>query len=391
MLDSISHQKYASGIQVAWSTEQDSLVAISRLRQSIDIALTEHILLFGSPEHHPEVLCQYFKILFPETSMSGCSTAGEITPFGCFDGGLVAIALPKNGFSVKSVLIQNVSKLEIRKSSELVSELKEATHKNIPDEHKAQCFAMCLIDGLCHQEESLVSSIYEALGDIELIGGSAGDQLDFKQTVIFHEGQVHYDAAVVHLIHTQFKFHTFKIDHFEPTDKRMVVTKSDTESRIVYELNAEPAAEEYALMTGMDNRPLSPMIFASHPVVVRIGDEYFCRSIQQVNEDNSLSFFCAIDDGIVLTAAQPKDMVSDLEKALTNIELEFGEIDFIFVLECFLRKLDAENRGETSAIEALYQRFNVAGFHAYGEQYKFMHLNQTFIGIAFSAQKFNAA
>lgn len=389
MLDSVLHQQYASGIQVAWSTEDGVLAAINSIRQNIDIDSTEHVLLFASPEHSPEALCQHFQALFPETAMSGCSTAGEITPFGCFEGGLVAIALPKNGFSVKSVLIQNVSKLEIQKSNELVSELKEAMRQNFPNEVKSQCFAMCLIDGLCHQEETLVSSVYEALGDIQLVGGSAGDQLNFKRTVIFYQGQVHYDAAVVHLIYTELKFHTFKIDHFEPTDKRMVVTRSDTESRVVHELNAEPAAKEYALMTGMDNRPLSPMIFASHPVVVRIGGEYFCRSIQQVNEDNSLSFFCAIDDGIVLTAAQPKDMVDDLEQALKNIEAELGEIDFLFAFECVLRKLDAENCGETDAIEAVYQRFNVAGFHAYGEQYNFMHLNQTFTGIAFSAQKAN--
>lgn len=288
---------------------------------------------------------------------------------------------------VKSILIKNASQLKIKESNALVSELKKTMCKSFPDAPKSQCFAMCLIDGLCHQEESLVSAIYEALGDIKLIGGSAGDHLRFMKTVLFHEGKPHIDAAIVHLVHTDFKYHTFKIDNFEPTNNRMVVTRSDSETRIIYELNAEPAAKEYAMMTGLNKQPLSSMIFASYPVVVQIGGEYFCRSIQQVNDDGSLSFFCAIDDGIVLTAAKPKNMVDDLEKSLQEIEDTLGEIDFLFVFECVLRKLDAENRGETDAISALYQRFNIAGFNTYGEQYNFMHLNQTFTGIAFSAQK----
>jgi hypothetical protein len=33
-------------------------------------------------------------------------------------------------------------------------------------------------------------------------------------------------------------------------------------------------------------------------------------------------------------------------------------------------------------ISDLYRRYNVAGFHTYGEQFNAMHLNQTFTGVA---------
>ncbi|GJD58178.1 hypothetical protein IFDJLNFL_4094 [Methylobacterium dankookense] len=33
-------------------------------------------------------------------------------------------------------------------------------------------------------------------------------------------------------------------------------------------------------------------------------------------------------------------------------------------------------------IADLYRRYNVVGFETYGEQYRAMHLNQTFTGIA---------
>ena len=50
---------------------------------------------------------------------------------------------------------------------------------------------------------------------------------------------------------------------------------------------------------------LDAFSFASHPVLVGVGGQYYARSIQQMNPDGSLSFFCAIDEGMVLTVAQP--------------------------------------------------------------------------------------
>ena len=104
---------------------------------------------------------------------------------------------------------------------------------------------------------------------------------------------------------TDVPFHVFKTDNFVPTDEKLVVTASDPDHRIVYEFNARNAAEEYASAVGSAAERLTPFSFASHPAVVRVGGEYYCRSIQKTNADGSLSFFCAIDDGIVLSIAQP--------------------------------------------------------------------------------------
>ncbi len=93
----------------------------------------------------------------------------------------------------------------------------------------------------------------------------------------------------------------FRTQHFVESDKRMVVTRADPGRRIVSEVNGKPAAREFARLVGLDVTELTPMIFATHPVVVRVGGQYFVRSIAKVNADDSLTFFCAIDEGIVLT------------------------------------------------------------------------------------------
>ena len=189
------------------------------------------------------------------------------------------------------------------------------------------------------------------------------------------------------LIATEIPFHVFKTDNFVPTDEKLVVTASDPDHRIVREFNATNAAEEYAASVGIVAQTLTPLSFASHPVVVKVGGEYYCRSIQKMHADGSLSFFCAIDDGVVLSIAQPKDMVESTRAALRDVEERLGGIDMILGFDCVLRRLDARNRQVFRDISELYRVNNVIGFGTYGEQYRSMHLNQTFTGIAFGERQ----
>ena len=185
------------------------------------------------------------------------------------------------------------------------------------------------------------------------------------------------------LVRSQTPFQVFKTDNFVPTSRKLVVTESDPDARRVIEFNAEPAAQAYAEAIGIDPETLGPMSFASHPVVVRVGGEYYCRSIQKVHPDGSLTFFCAIDNGVVLTVAQPKGMVESTRDKLLAIGERLGGIDLVLGFDCVLRRLDAENRQSFRTISQLYRDNRVIGFGTYGEQFRSMHLNQTLTGIAF--------
>ena len=139
-------------------------------------------------------------------------------------------------------------------------------------------------------------------------------------------------------------------------------------------------------MIGLDPNSLNPASFASHPVVVKVGGEYYCRSIQKCEDDHSLTFFCAIDNGIVLTVAKPTGMVKSTEKILASIGQDLGEINMILGFDCILRRLDASNRDTLNNISRVYADANVVGFGTYGEQFNSMHINQTFTGVAFGSK-----
>ena len=124
---------------------------------------------------------------------------------------------------------------------------------------------------------------------------------------------------------------------------------------------------------------------AAHPVVVRLGGLEYVRSIQKVNEDESLTFFCAIDEGIVLTVARGVDLVHNLEETFAYVRARIGEPELVLGCDCLLRHLEIEQKDLVPQVSDILQQNGVIGFATYGEQYNAMHVNQTFTGVAIGA------
>lgn len=322
----------------------------------------------------------------PGLAYAGCSTAGEITPDGLENGHVVAILFPESSFTAVSTMVRDLSSSGMDYVAGEVEGLRRRLYGRAGS-RASNVFALCLIDGLSYAEEAVTSALHWGLDDIPLIGGSAGDDLKFETTTLISNGHVGSDCAIVILIATDIPFRVFKTENFVPTGDKLVVTASDPERRIVHEFNAGVAAVEFAAAVGIMHDTLTPLSFASHPVVVKVGGEYYCRSIQKMNPDGSLSFYCAIDDGIVLSIAEPTGMVESTRAALKNVSESLGGIDMILGFDCVLRRLDARNRQVFRDISELYRANRVIGFGTYGEQYRSMHLNQTFTGIAFGQRQ----
>ncbi len=372
---------YSCGVQAAWTEEQSPEEAAASIAAVLDRSKIGQLLVFFSPSLPAPALSLALSAEFAGISVAGCSTSGQISPDGFSEAGLLALAFPKKGFRIVSKVLQEVHSLTFERGTEIVRELCAQLDYSARKGPECNRFALCFIDGLSNCEEMIVSALGWALAGIPLAGGSAGDNLCFAKTALLNNGQVHQDAALLLLVETEHFVQTFKHDNFEPTDKKLVVTASHSESRTVFELNAEGAAGEYALAAGVDHGSLTPMSFAAHPVVVRIGGDYYCRSIQKVNPNGSLTFFCAIDDGVVLTVARARDMVESAEKELKRLDHEAGGLDLVLGFECVLRRLDSETHQVKRRMCELYRKYNLIGFHTYGEQYNSMHLNQTLTGV----------
>ncbi len=365
------------------SSLTDPRAAVRDLAAQIGGKDGETVLFFCSSAYELERLEREMNEHFGGNEIFGCTTAGEISLQGYADNALVGMSFPPSEFHTVVERCDDIGATSLLEICTLVQTLLRRMRVRDPGMTDENTFAVLLIDGLSGAEEPVLSAIARELGNIPLVGGSAGDDLQFKRTSVFHAGAFRSNSAVLALIHTSMPFEVFKTQHITSLDRKMVITDADPVRRVVREINAEPASEEYARLLGVDGQELRPMLLATHPLTVRVGGDDYVRSIRKVNEDGSLTFYCAIDEGIVLSAANASGIVSNLSDLFGRIQQSIGRPSAVLGFDCIFRKLELQERRLQERVSQMLSENNVIGFSTYGEQFKSMHLNQTFSGVAF--------
>ncbi|WP_355660462.1 nitric oxide-sensing protein NosP [Halomonas salifodinae] len=343
------------------------------------------VLFFCSAEYPLAALGEALTAAFGEVPVAGCTTAGEITGEGYGRGRVVAIGFDARHFAVSLALVSDLEAFDLVQAQRLCDDLLADCRGRALAPIAEHTFVMTLLDGLSSREEQVLATLDAALGSIPSFGGSAGDDNHLARTHVYCQGRFHSEAAVVVAINTRLPFEVFSTHHLRPRGEKLVVTRADRERRRVLELNAVPAVEAYARLVGLAPERLDADVFARYPLAVRIGEDYFVRSIQRVNGDGSLSFYCAVETGIVLTAMTPAPILADLATTLDSLADRLGPPTLIIGCDCFLRRLEIEALGQEAAASRLLSERRVIGFNTYGEQHHGRHINQTFTGVALGA------
>ncbi|MCP4073737.1 MAG: FIST signal transduction protein [Hyphomicrobiales bacterium] len=376
-----STQNSPQVVAVGFSQSTDPATAVIEAASQFNISNICFVLAFIPDCLDPAAVATSLNEHLSLTLVFGCTTAGQITSRGYDDGALLLIAFPRDHFRCSSALIKPLKRVSIEQVAMNAKNLSSRFHSTANWSRIAITFA----DGLSKQEDVLVAALEAGLDDIPIFGGSAGHGLAFDETFILHGGEIHANAALLILLETDLVFSGLGFDHFLPTDKRMVVTRAVPEERLVLEINGSPAALEYARLTGHDVADLSPKVFAENPVLVRNHNAWHVRAIQQVAAENGLSFLSAIDDGLLLTLGRGKKILETLDSGLTPADTYGIPPDFILGFDCFLRRLEIEQNDIVPEASEILRKHKVLGFNTYGEQHRGVHVNQTFVGIAFFA------
>lgn len=337
------------------------------------------VCLFASPDADFHSLTRDARQAFPGTDVLACTTAGELGRNGYESGQIMAIGFPAALFTAITCAIDDLDHLDEQALIDALIRHRMQLNRDAAD--KAYEFAFLMVDGLSLCEERLASALASGLGAMPLFGGSSGDGTAFRGTWLSRNGAVRRNAALLAMVRSHCPVKVFSLDNLVPTDVRMVVTRASPDRRIVHEINAEPAAQEYARLLGKDPNQLGSFTFAAHPVVVRVGDTHHVRAIQQVSENSDLVFFSAINEGMVLTLASHQDIAQHLETGLSALADQSAP-EHILGCDCLLRRIDAEQVQKGREISDILQRHRVVGFSTYGEQTGGLHVNQTLTGVA---------
>lgn len=332
------------------------------------------VLLFASPSTDlPGLAARLSERL--GTLVLGCSSAGEFACDGYGVGRVVAVALPAARFRARAIWLRGLSGQGV---SDWMAALRRLLAEFGGQAGRAR-FGLLLIDGLSRQEELVAATVDAVAHRLPVLGGSAGDGLRFRQTCLAMNGESHRDSAIFALIETDFVLEQVVFDHFSPRGERMVVTAAAPEERMILEINAEPAAEEYARMIGLAPAALCPRVFAECPLLVRMGGQYHVRAIRGVTPEGGLTLMSSIDSGVLLALGRAHDLMQGFETRLRALARPPA---LILAFDCILRRLALQQAGLDGPMARLFADWRIAGFNTYGEQHGGVHVNQTFVGLA---------
>lgn len=341
------------------------------------------VLLFVSPSADFPATMAAARQAFGEVPLLGCTTAGEIAG-GYAEDRIVATGFPARDFAAEIIAITDLNQIDPPALVDRMIRARQSLAARHPD--FAHEFAHLMVDGSGFREDALMAVVGHGLGPVPLFGGSAGDGQRFGQSYLAQGAQVCTNAAFLTFLRTRCPVKVFSFDHLDVGQGRMVVTEADPACRQVRQINAAPAAIEYARLLGLPPGQLDPFTFAAHPLVVRAGGRHHVRSIQRVENGTDLVFFSAIDEGVVLTLAQPRDMARSLADDLAGLAAA-GPLDSILACDCILRRISAQQKQQSREVSEVLARHNVTGFSTYGEQFGAMHVNLTMTGVAIYAPK----
>jgi hypothetical protein len=352
----------------------DPAVAVAELVAQLGGPDLDAVFLFCSPAYDLERVGRELQRVFP-CPVVACSSSGQIGPLGFQLGGMTAMGFRGGYLKVLPLLLEPLSDC-FGQAQRVAAAFREAAPGG------GQAFGFLVVDGLSRMEERVAAALYQAMDEVPVIGGSAGDDLAFRQTQVYFDGRFRSDAAVLAACRAQGPVAPFMLNHITPGGIHLVITDSDPDRRIIREFNGEPAALAYAEAIGVPVARLDPVGFSRHPLLLRLGDDHYVRSVAKLEPDLSLTLHCAIDTGRVVTVGTSVDPMRSLEQAYAGLTSVIPDPIAILACDCILRRLEFEHLGLDARIGAYMAQRRFFGFSTYGEQFNGLHVNQTLTGIA---------
>jgi hypothetical protein len=207
------------------------------------------VFVFCSVGYHvPELFDAIREQVAEDTVIVGCSTSGQIATGDASRDGVSVAAWGGPGFTVRTHVARNAS-AGLREAGAAAAVSLEAVAAH---EHKV---LLMLCDGLTGTQHEIVRGAFSVAGAaVPLVGGCAGDHLNYVRTYQFHGGrhgvEILSDAVIGVAIGSDAPLGVGIAHGWRKDGAGMIVTKS-REGRVL-ELDGEPALDVLLRRLGLD-------------------------------------------------------------------------------------------------------------------------------------------
>jgi methyl-accepting chemotaxis protein len=368
--------KTSSGQSVATDSSAATREAVGQALRALGGSEPRFGFIFASPKHALGKCLQTAQELSPDTDFIGCTTAGEITEKGLTHGGLSVMLVAGDAMVHRSAVASG-----LKADANLVAGKVSRGFSDALGEAKKAGFghstSIVLVDGLSGTGDSFVRETIKATrASQQVVGGAAGDEGAFAQTLVGDARQVGADSAAA--------IHVFGgtpwgvgIGHgLRPTTDKMRVTKA--KQNVIYEINGRPAFEVYREHARKRGTELVAATAGSYLIGnelgVFLGDEVVrARAPLSVGADGSLSCAGNISQGstVCILDGEVAPMISAAKAAAKEAlgNLSGAKPAGVLLFDCICRGMILKQSfsEEIAAVRSVFGDVPVAGFLTYGE------------------------
>lgn len=331
------------------------------------------VFAFSSIQYNQEQVLNGLKSVLGDVPIVGGSAAGEIISWSTAFDAVNVMAIASDQVTFKTGMSTNVAADSFKAGAMAVEDLIKNANGQKPD------LLILLVDGMTANGSAVVEGAKSVSGaNAPIIGGSLGDDYQFKKTYEYYNGQVMSDAMVAVGLYGNFAY-GFGIRHgWESVGLPLKVTKA--EGVWIKELNGQPALKVYQDYFGKDasemiQEPLARMAY-TYPLGIAVegSDELLIRDPVIANEKGEISMAAAIPEG-----ATVRLMIGDRDKAIaaakTAAEIAKEQLEnrppaFILMFNCMARNklLGVRCHEENQTVQkAIGENIPMIGLYTYGE------------------------
>jgi hypothetical protein len=374
----------AKDIKSAHTSERNEQVAVADLAAQLGGESPVAIVFFAAHTYDGAVLSRELLRAFPAAAVIGCTTAGELTHQVSQTGSVSLLALGPTKVKRAAGALARFNEgvgVGVKQATDTLGSSLELDLRNADPKRYV---GVVLVEGLHMKEEAANEALGNAAPLLSFVGGSAGDNVELKQTRVYYNGEVSDDGAALLLLEVAVPFVIGKTCSFEPMSRPMRVTRANLRERILYELDGRPVLDVYAEAVNTRPSELGNNIFMSHPMGVMIEGKPWIRSPQRPLEDGGLKLYCQLPEGSEVHVMRGTDLVEDTKREIARVRAELnGRCSGGFAFNCMLRRLELDAKNLHGPFLQAFEGLEMAGFHTYGESW-LGHINQTLTGLWFA-------
>lgn len=337
---------------------------------------TPQLVIVFTTEHYDQAaVLQGIRASTRTIPLIGCCTGGLITAQGILERGVAVLALYGDDLEVALALEPDLSTRPAEAAQRVAEQLED--YLAPPTSHKRST-ALIFTDGLTGglTMDTAIDNVTTIFGPFcSLIGGAAGDNLQYHQTSLFVNERILGDSIALALLTTAAPIGIGVRHGWQPIGQPCVITRST--ANVIYELDGRPALDVYRSLFPHSELTLQNFreFTRYHPIgFPQATGEFLVRLPLQANADGSIVCLGMLPEYAVMYIMQgdPVSLLTAAEAAAQQAmaALEGVPVAAAIVIDCVTRPplLGSSTAAEIDRIRAIVGTDTpIIGMYSFGE------------------------